>query len=76
MGNFINQPTINETRVGLMNFFSGLMAFYMIEKVFAKGLAQFPRLVIDRYLRHAPAMLALVAHEFVWPLLFSGKWAT
>ena len=72
MGNFLTQPANNETRVGLMNFFGGLMAFSMVTKVVTKGTAQYPRLILDRYLRHAPAMAALLAHEFLWPLIFSG----
>lgn len=72
VGDFFSQPFINETRVVLMNFFSGLITFSLTADLIKKKKFNFLSSILDKYMRHAPSIFGLLVLEFLWPLLFSG----
>lgn len=72
VGDFFSQPFINETRIVLMNFFSGLITFTITADLIKKKKFNFLSSILDKYMRHAPSIFGLLVLEFLWPLLFSG----
>ncbi|KAI1303682.1 hypothetical protein HDE_02123 [Halotydeus destructor] len=68
----ITQPFINEARTGLIYLASGLTSFYVIDKALDNGFGSVSSIIASKYVKHVTALVAVIAHDLVWPLLFSG----